>query len=262
MKRFLFAAVLFFQLTAHAQYQVQKGRWSIGHSIGGYDHTKITHTQYEEDEVYDINVMKNSGFRFAFTGPDWGTLETLTQKNSSPNSDYESKSKYASFWLQPQIGYFIKDNLMIGANLVMGYSRTKHTNSFEDYAKQNYWSLGLGPIMKYYFGKNIKRKPFAGFETSFEMAGGKEREYESSEEDVSQTKGSNIMVQPFAGYAWFLGKHWTADVRMEYMYRKHTEKYTYWHYVGGALETDHPKHYKVERKFTTVGLSFGISYTF
>jgi hypothetical protein len=262
MKRLLSIAVLFAQLTSYAQYQVQKGRWSIGHTIGGYDHTKITYTQYQEDVLYDEFTTTNSGFRFKFTGPDWGSLETLTQKYSSPLSDYESKNSYTSIWLQPQIGYFIKDNLMIGANLLMGYSREKYTNSFDDYSKGNYWELGLGPIMKYYFGKNIKRKPFAGFETRFEMARGKEREYEASEMDVSQTKGSNIMVKPFAGYALFLGKHWTADVRVEYTYRKHTEKFTDWHYVGDALETDYPKHYKLERKFNTAALSFGIGYTF
>jgi hypothetical protein len=262
MKRFVCVAVLFLQLTAHAQYQVQKGRWSIGHSIGGYDYTKINLTQFEEDELYDKITLINSGFQFDFTGPNWGSLDILTQKNSNPLSDYETKSRYASLWLQPQIAYFIKDNLMIGANLVMGYSKEKHTNSFEDYTKDNYWSLGLGPIMKYYFGKQVKRKPFAGFETRFEFARGKDRNYQSGEEDVSETKGSNIMIKPFAGYAWFLGKRWTVDARMEYAYRKHTEKYTYWHYVGDALETDYPKHYKQERIFNTVAVSFGISYTF
>jgi hypothetical protein len=69
------------------------------------------------------------------------------------------------------------------------------------------------------------------------------------------------MIKPFAGYAWFLGKRWTADVRMEYTYRKNTEKFTSWHYVGDALETDYPKYYKVDRKFNSVAVSFGISYT-
>ena len=70
------------------------------------------------------------------------------------------------------------------------------------------------------------------------------------------------MVRPFAGYAWFLGKRWTIDSRLQYNYVKGTNERTSWYYEDGELATYSPQTDKTNHTVNSIGVSFGIGYTF
>lgn len=265
MKRFLFIAALFLQLSAHAQYQVQKGHWFISHAVGGFASTKVDWKIYEEGEPIGRWTTRDNVFRLGFSGPDWGSVETGSGKSKDESGGQESEESGMEIWLQPQAGYFIRDNLMIGASVLMGIDNAKY-NETGSSGKDRYWALGIGPAMRYYFGKNMKRKPFAGFESRFDITREKDINYYFpgfiGDRNEYHTKGSKQMIRPYAGYALFLGKRWTADLRVDYTYTKETSDRTQWYYEDEQLDSDYPKSSKAVITNNTIAISFGISYTF
>jgi hypothetical protein len=265
MKRFLFIAALFFQSTAHAQYQVQKGHWFISHIVGGYGFTKVDWREEEEGRPEQRWTSKDNVFRLGFTGPDWGSVQLNSYKSTDESTGNKSKQSGMEIWLEPQAGFFIRDNFMIGASAVMGYGKSKNIGPGSS-GKEKYWALGIGPAMRYYFGKNVKKKPFAGFESRFDIKREDDKEYYSDDftgdRNEYHTKGSKVMVRPFAGYALFVDKRWTADVRVEYTYTKETSNRTRYYYEDETLDSNYPQSQKVVITNNVIAISFGISYTF
>jgi hypothetical protein len=265
MKRFFLIALLLFQLTAHAQYQVQKGHWFISHTIGGFASTKADWKGYVEGDLRVQYSSRDNLFRLGFSGPDWGSAQTGSGKSTDESTGQKSDESGMEIWLQPQAGYFIRDNLMIGASVMIGIDNDKYNESVSS-GKSRYSELGIGPSMRYYFGKNIKRKPFAGFESRFDIIRRKNKNYYSADfigdRNEYHTKGSKQMIRPFAGYALFLGKRWTADLRVDYTYTKETSDQTQWYYEDETLDSNYPQSNKVVITNNAIAISFGITYTF
>ena len=265
MKRLLFIVALFLQLSAQAQYQVQKGHWFISHIVGGYGFTKVDWREKEQNRPEERWTSKDNIFRLGFTGPDWGSVQIGSSTSRAESSGNESKQRGMEIWLEPQAGYFIRDNCMIGASALMGFEKYRDTGPGSS-GKGKYWAFGLGPTMRYHFGKNAKRKPFAGFESRFDITGQDDKDYYS--ENFSgdrfeyRTKGSKVMVRPFAGYALFLGKRWAADFRLDYTYTKENSDRTQWYYEDETLDSNYPESQKVVVTNNVIAISFGISYTF
>lgn len=265
MKCSLLFAVLLLKLTTQAQYQVQKGHWFIGHTAGELAFTKYHAKALEEGEPSGEYSTRQFGFRFGFSGPDWGSLEIGKNKNKDENSDFESEESGFAIYLQPQAGYFISDNLVIGANVSIGIETYRYSND-SDIGKGKYLEFGIGPTLRYYLGKSVKKKPFIGFESRFDIT----KENDKTDYTAGQwmeyydydTNGSRVMIRPFAGYAWFLGKRWTADLRVHYTYAKHTTKRKTSFYVDRSMDSDYPQSDRVEETYNTIGLSIGIGYTF
>lgn len=265
MKQLFLLTCLIMQLTIHAQYQVQKGRWIISHTIGGFSSSKQDYKQYFEEELMGDFTIKNTGFQLAFIGPDWGSAYISSSKYSDNRYGSETKESGAGFYLQPQAGYFIRDNLMIGAGILIGIETSKYEDG-DEVGKERYLALGLGPILRYYIGKNQKRKPFVGFESRFDFIREKDIEDDTDGQMMEyfdyRTNGSRVMIKPYAGYAWFLGKRFTAEARIEYFVGKETTKRTTNFYVDGSLDSDYPQSGKFEIARSSIGLNIGISYTF
>src|SRR5688500_14948826 len=101
MKRLLLFAGILLHTSTHAQYQTQKGRRIISHTIGGFGYTNWNYKEYEADVLeYDAKV-KGFSFRFAFAGPDWGSIEASKEKTTTQAGD-TSQFNRSRIWLQPQ----------------------------------------------------------------------------------------------------------------------------------------------------------------
>jgi hypothetical protein len=103
-------------------------------------------------------------------------------KTDNINGNTITTSSSFSMNIAPGAGYFIADNLAIGANLGISYFKQ---------SGNKYYSLGIGPFLKYYFQNGI----FLKAETNFTMLHG-------LGSNDSRQKGYSI--SPGAGYAFFL----------------------------------------------------------
>lgn len=265
MKQLLLMAILFSQITAYAQYQVQKGHWFIGHTIGGYAFTKMVWKASHNGGPDEGYTSRNNAFELGFSGPDWGSAEIGSNRSTDESTGNESKQNSTAITLRPQAGYFVRDNLMIGASALMGLETEKSIGPGSS-GRGRSWALGIGPMMRYYFGKNSKRKFFTGFESRFDMARSKEKHYYSDnfegDRNEYDTKGSNEMIMPFVGYALFLGKRWTTEMRADYTYSKETVKHTQWYYEDETLDQDYPKTENLVITTNRFAINLGITYTF
>jgi hypothetical protein len=96
----------------------------------------------------------------------------------------------------PGFGYFIIDNLAIGLNATVGYSKL---NSYKSY------SLGAGPFVKYYFNNGI----FAKAEFSYTYLHGL---------GSNETKIKDYSIIPGVGYAFFLNQKVSLEPCISYQY--------------------------------------------
>ncbi|MBL4561747.1 MAG: outer membrane beta-barrel protein [Labilibaculum sp.] len=89
----------------------------------------------------------------------------------------EDQGSTTTFEFVPQMGYFVADGLVIGAEL--GFSSSKEKEDGYEYKTS---TIALGPFVRYYFGKtNVKPYLHGGF--GFGSASEKEEGYGSDEED-------------------------------------------------------------------------------
>ena len=101
------------------------------------------------------------------------------------------------------MGYFVADNLMVGAALTTSVVRndwdtgnTKQTN------------FGLGPLLRYYkFTANPQFAFYGEFGFSFGMG-----RYKQNGGDPTKSTSFNMYLSP--GFTWFPTKHWGVDLSM------------------------------------------------
>ncbi|HEX2629089.1 MAG TPA: hypothetical protein VHM26_08760 [Chitinophagaceae bacterium] len=265
MKQFLIASLLvLIGTSSYGQYQTKKGRWMITHTLlsGG------PHWYGEKD--YEDGVLESSikGRDFlvysSFSGPDWGGIDFEYEKRPTPKPAYR-KSTGLYFSVEPQVGYFIKDNLMVGAAFIAGFDISK-TKEDPYVNKSNAWYIGAGPIARYYLGNQKKYRPFVGFESRayIETGKGKRKDIANNklEEQETVEKGFGLRVKPYAGYAMFLGKHWTADVHVGFEYVKDDYKTTFKQYTDKVLDPGYPYTNRSVDVEKMLSLNVGIAYTF
>ena len=65
------------------------------------------------------------------------------------NATYTNVENTSTFMLSPKIGVFVADNLAIGGQGSL-------------FTSDGFTSWSVGPFARYYFGKNMKGKPFVG----------------------------------------------------------------------------------------------------
>ncbi|MDP4222823.1 MAG: outer membrane beta-barrel protein [Bacteroidota bacterium] len=102
-----------------------------------------------------VSVTSTAGI--SNIGTDLFSLGLASEKIKYPDGDINSTYKTFRFNMLPTIGYFIMDNLVVGGNVLVSYSRQKSTES--DY-KDTETSLGIGPFVRYYYPLK-KIYPFA-----------------------------------------------------------------------------------------------------
>jgi hypothetical protein len=74
-------------------------------------------------------------------------LSTNTDKNKTGNTTV-TNGKSTSFALSPQFGYFVVDNLAVGAELSLGLSKFKDEDGDSESTSS---SVSIGPFVRYYF---------------------------------------------------------------------------------------------------------------
>ncbi len=73
-----------------------------------------------------------------------------TEKSKLANGSISTDGKTTSFSIEPTAGYFIMDNLAVGAGIILGTSTFKQDGST---SKSKTSSVQLSPFARYYFDK-------------------------------------------------------------------------------------------------------------
>jgi hypothetical protein len=134
----------------------------------------------------------NKGRYLVGGGLSFQTYANKTKAGSTTNTGAHS----TDFTLSPDAGYFVIDNLAVGASLNLGAGSTKGTGT--NPSKTSSTSIGLSPFVRYYLSQGIFFQGQIGFgsEKSKDTPGG------STTTTTTKYNTSNWSLG--AGYAYFL----------------------------------------------------------
>lgn len=143
--------------------------------------------------------------------PDLMTIAFSTVKIKSDEGDSSGSEKFNSFNLNPKIGYFASDNLLLGIDLGLGLS--SHNFEGEDYESMDKGSfLSIGPFVRYYFPME-KITPFAEASVGF---GTLKTEWESDFSE-SENKAGITSFQAGAGFLAKMGSNAGFELSLGYL---------------------------------------------
>jgi hypothetical protein len=125
-----------------------------------------------------------------------------------------------TFTIAPEFGYFIINNLALGADLSLSFS--KHTPDDANDDRSKYTSIQVSPFMRYYLSKGIFFEGQIGAGSGISKSttpGNTTREYKLTSTNWSLTAGyasfitNNIAIEPMLGYAVTItdDKNFTAE---------------------------------------------------
>lgn len=105
-----------------------------------------------------------------FLGTSFGSAGYSLSKSESgdASSPHVTKSDGGSYSLSvyPTIGYYLQDDLVLGAYLTLGYygANTDYSNNYNSSTSSSNYkelSIAIGPFIRYYFGKDgAKGRPY------------------------------------------------------------------------------------------------------
>jgi len=149
-------------------------------------------------------------------------FSTETQK-SKGNGSTVTLGKETSFSFDPQAGYFIIDNLAVGAGL--GITMTKWKDEFDNDEDESYTSFEFQPVVRYYLPVGVFFQGQVGVGTA------KWKYEDGSPDEKYGTSSFSLAV----GYAHFLNEHVAVEPVVAYRSRGQKDKDTDYKYVYGGF---------------------------
>ncbi len=170
-----------------------------------------------------------------------GNLSFYNNKNVSTSSTYTSRydNQGCSISLYPRVGYFISDNIAVGASL----SLNGQFNNYKSYrsngikssdAKNSWGDVGLIPYLRYYFlGEDSKNKFYGQLGAGMSIQLFSEQEstsyYDTGEKSGSSTNPSNgysVSGEALIGFNHFFTDNIAFNTAIGYSYKKQTQTST------------------------------------
>jgi outer membrane protein len=165
---------------------------------------KPANAQFEQGKIM-VSVASTLGL--GEYGTDLMSLGFTTRKIKDSGGDVNTTYSTINFNLLPRVGYFVIDNLAVGAALQVGFSLQKSKDS--DY-KDSESLLAIGPFARYYYPLE-KIYPFV--EANVGFGTWKEKWSNGSEGDdkeglfsygvgigASKPVGENVLIDALVGY--------------------------------------------------------------
>ncbi len=121
---------------------------------------------------------------------------------------YNFSTKTFQLDVKPRIGYFIRDNIAIGAGVTLGVKSQQDISSFE---------YGIAPFVRYYFDQvNASTGRFFG-EAKLGISGSSSK---TRQQDTHQEKPVSLLMGVSAGYAHFITRTVALEGILGYTYSK------------------------------------------
>lgn len=268
MKAGVLLVILFsISIWVPAQQQVKKGRWFIGHTIGGPAYETTDYKTYNNAGALTGHTrISGVFFNLSFTAPNWGGISGNGYQQEDVLTGEEIDTKGFSINIQPTAGYFVQDNLMIGASIRISTSgsRTDYTTDNAT-ARANSFGAGIGPLVRYYFGHKTKSKPFVGLESEVFFFSAKQKTSSTiatttyrNERDQDNKQWKAI---PMVGYAWFPGKRWILELQLQYEYNNQKINTTESQFTNNVMNMGYPRKSSAKQTRQSIGVTAGVAFT-
>lgn len=189
----------------------------------------------------------------------------------APTAGYNSDANSFGINVTPDMGWFISDNMVIGARLSAGYNYEKNIDAFNNVTfrkgLEKKLRLGLGAYARNYFAASGSFKPFgelhldAGIGSAstegFTYTSVYRESYEGKSSgdffaDAGLSIGATKMITPHTGLDFFAG--------YTYSYNKNTYKTTRYRDVDINGSIDETAVENPTTKITNHGFTFGIGF--
>jgi hypothetical protein len=140
-----------------------------------------------------------------------GRFNLYGNNNSQLDTMYKHEYDRIEFTIFPNFGYFIADNLAIGANISLGVSKSNETNDYINRApynstntyKTNLISMGLGGFVRYYVNITDKFKFFVNGNLGYQFQ--TEKRTYSNRYPTNQTiESNNISINISPNLVYFV----------------------------------------------------------
>ena len=165
---------------------------------------------------------------FSYTNSD-----SKTSYSNTPTV-YKSTGNSFSISLNPNIAWFVQDNLAVGGGVSISFyqSKSKSSNTSSSSTSENTStqpSFYIGPSARYYFGGSEKGMPFAQVNAQYGIYGGKSKSTSSggsSSETTTKPKGDWNAGLTF-GYEHFVTSNIGLYASVGFNYGKSKTTYEY-----------------------------------
>jgi hypothetical protein len=144
-------------------------------------------------------------------------LDIGKNKNKSGGVTADNYS-YSEFFINPEAGYFILDNLMVGGFLDFYYDSDKYASDRQD----KYSKIIIGPNVRYYILKFGKLMPYGEVRLGVGTENSKYRY--SSSDSYNSTKSTYVTARVGAGGTYFFTDNLGLDAFAGYDYDAWTTK--------------------------------------
>jgi len=144
----------------------------------------------------------------------------------SASLDYtvQSNNKVFNASLSPQGGYFVIDNFAVGLRMPLGLqsisSKAAASSGSEIESNTLTYRVGIGPFVRYYFGKSAIR-PFVNGGADYQYS--RTREKDSFSEQRRVQRQDSYSVFGGAGMAYFISQFVGLETQLSYTYFRSDE---------------------------------------
>lgn len=169
----------------------------------------------------------------SFGSISYTNSDSKTTYSNTPTI-YNSDGNSFSISVNPNVAWFVKDNLAIGGGVSVSFytsksnsSNTSSTTTSESKSTQP--SFYIGPLARYYFGGSPKGMPFAQLNLQYGISGGKSESKTStgaSSETTTKPKGDWNAGLAF-GYEHFVSRNVGLFASVGFNYGKSKTEYQY-----------------------------------
>lgn len=178
----------------------------------------------------------------SFGSISYTNSDSRTTYSNTPTI-YDSEGSSFSISVNPNVAWFIQDNLAVGGGVSVSFYTSKSTSSntgstTTSESKSTQPSFYIGPIARYYFGGSPKGMPFAQLNLQFGISGGK------SESETSTGSRSETTTHPKGdwnaglalGYEHFITPNIGTFASIGFNYGKSKTEYEYRPSTGNGYD--------------------------
>ncbi|RXK58340.1 hypothetical protein ESA94_17000 [Lacibacter luteus] len=186
--------------------------------------------------ITSANAQTEKGTKLVGVGLGSISFTSSDSKTTYSNTPtiYNSEGNSFSISVNPNIAWFVQDNLAIGSYVSLSFYKSKSTSSntsssTTSESNSTQPSFYIGPWARYYFGGSKKGMPFAQLNTQYGIYGGKSKSKSSSgssSETTTKPKGDwNVGVA--VGYEHFISQYAGFYASIGFNYGKSKTMYEY-----------------------------------
>jgi len=264
----IFARMYGQQPKGAAAQQVSKGKWMISHEVLSVGHLNEKKKFSDGDNLTGSSNSNRFYTSLSLVSPFWGNMNFGKGKISRYDaSDTEYEKEKSSNWsvgINPSIGYFISDRMMLGANMQIYFSNEKtrytRTSGFQEYIN-DYTTLGIGPEFRYYFRTGSPKQLFyAGVspniiyrlnrQTTTIFTSGPN----TTNKTIYKARQPEFTGRGYVGSAWFAGRHWAFTGGLASTFASDTYKLR-------STDSNGSFYSKTKSRRLNLGLNAGLTYT-